>query len=157
MLERWHSHGIRTCHQDELAAKTFWQDKPKHTTQHRQVIGSARYFGHRFKSRACPVATNASLNMKARYLYLRMPDWQSYSGEEHIPENLHSEKVAFGTWADHLPMLCCVFWLILSKCLSGKFVLVASSYVVWMPVLRHPRGWLGMQYLAQEAKRLHHG
>ncbi len=45
-------------------------------------------------------------------------------------------------------MLCCVFWLVLPKCLGGKFVSAASSYVLWMPALQHWRVWLGMQYLA---------
>ncbi len=48
-------------------------------------------------------------------------------------------------------MLCCVFWLVSPKCLSGKSrrqVSAASTYVVWMPSLQHPRGWLDMRYLA---------
>jgi hypothetical protein len=40
--------------------------------------------GHGFKSHYGPVSTdNASLYLKALYLYLRMPYRQLYSGEEH--------------------------------------------------------------------------
>ncbi len=42
------------------------------------------FHGQGFKSRYCPVSTdNASLYLKARYSYLRMPDRQTYLGEEH--------------------------------------------------------------------------
>ncbi len=37
-------------------------------------------------------------------------------------------------------MLCCVFWLVSPKFLSGK--------CLGMPALQHPRGWLDMQHLA---------
>jgi len=44
-------------------------------------------------------------------------------------------------------MLCCVFcssrWNV-----SAANVSAASSCIVWMPALQHPRGWLDMQYLA---------
>ncbi len=48
-------------------------------------------------------------------------------------------------------MLCCVFWLVSPKCLGGKSwrkVSAASTYVMWMQSLQHPRGWLDMRHLA---------
>ncbi len=50
------------------------------------------------------------------------------------------------SWSPAYVVLCVL--LILPKCLGSKFVLAASYYVVWMPSLQHPRGCLGMQYLA---------
>jgi hypothetical protein len=42
MLERWHSHDVRTFRltSQPFAAKTVWQDKSKQTTQHSPVISS---------------------------------------------------------------------------------------------------------------------
>ncbi len=55
------------------------------------------------------------------------------------------------SWSPAYVVLCVL--LISPKCLSGKFVLAASSYVMWMPLLQHPRGWLGMQYLASTPQK----
>ena len=52
-------------------------------------------------------------------------------------------------------MLCCVFSSS-RRNVSAANVLAASSYIVWMPALQHPRGWLDMQYLDRKCQTCHH-
>ena len=75
-------------------------------------------------------------------------------GDKFMPlANLSSKEIRIRhTNNELITKLCCVVCFGLSHrnvlVANGWDVLAASSYIVWMPALQHPRGWLDMQYLA---------